>query len=221
MFSRIEACTVLMGGSHMTTVSGLFDSYDDALTAVNKLQALGIDRAQISVVANNTDDWYGRRTENAPDASNAGEDAATGAGVGAAVGGASGLLAGLGLLAIPGIGPVVAAGWLAATAAGAVAGAAAGGAVGGIVGAMTSEGVPESEANVYAEGVRRGGTLVSARVDDDRAAEARAILNEGTVDLTVREGSYRESGWSRFDPDAPTYTAEEVARERSRYGSRI
>ncbi|MPT23506.1 MAG: hypothetical protein E2577_11145, partial [Starkeya sp.] len=44
----------------MATVSGLFDNYDDALTAVNKLQALGIDRAQISLVANNSDDWYGR-----------------------------------------------------------------------------------------------------------------------------------------------------------------
>ncbi len=141
----------------MTTVSGLFDNYDDALTAANKLQALGIDRAQISLVANNIDNWYGRRTQTAPDDSDVGEDAAAGAGVGAAVGGAGGLLAGLGLLAIPGIGPVVAAGWLAATAAGAIAGAAAGGAVGGIVGAMTSEGVPESEANVYAEGVRRGG----------------------------------------------------------------
>jgi hypothetical protein len=206
----------------MTTVSGLFENYDDALTATNKLQALGIDRANISLVANNTDDWYGRRTDNADDDSEAGEDAAKGAGMGAVVGGAGGLLAGLGLLAIPGIGPVVAAGWLAATAAGAVAGAAAGGAVGGIVGAMTSEGVPETEANVYAEGVRRGGTLVSARVDDNRAAEARAILNANrAVDLTARERSYRESGWSRFDPDAPSYTAEEVARERSRYGSTV
>jgi hypothetical protein len=210
------------GGSAMTTVSGLFDNYDDALTATNKLQALGIDRANISIVANNTDDWYGRRTASADTDSEAGEDAAKGAGLGAVVGGAGGLLAGLGLLAIPGIGPVVAAGWLAATAAGAVAGAAAGGAVGGIVGAMTSEGVPETEANVYAEGVRRGGTLVSARVDDNRAAEARAILNTNrAVDLTARERSYRESGWSRFDPDAPTYTAEEVARERSRYGSTV
>ncbi|QJP13276.1 hypothetical protein G3545_06195 [Starkeya sp. ORNL1] len=206
----------------MTTISGLFDNYDDALTATNKLQALGIDRANISIVANNTDDWYSRRTGSADTESEAGEDAAKGAGVGAVVGGAGGLLAGLGLLAIPGIGPVVAAGWLAATAAGAVAGAAAGGAVGGIVGAMTSEGVPETEANVYAEGVRRGGTLVSARVDDSRAAEARAILNANrAVDLTARERSYRESGWSRFDPDAPTYTAEEVARERSRYGSTV
>ena len=211
---------MLMGGNDMTTVSGLFDDYDDALTAVNRLQALGIDRANISIVANNTDDWYGRRTDTTDDDNETGEDAAKGAGVGAAVGGAGGLLAGLGLLAIPGIGPVVAAGWLAATAAGAVAGAVAGGAVGGLVGAMTSEGVPENEANVYAEGVRRGGTLVSARVDDDRATEARAILNgNGAVDVIEREQAYREEGWSRFDPDSPSYTTDEITRERGRYSA--
>ncbi|WP_371347181.1 hypothetical protein [Ancylobacter sp. IITR112] len=212
----------------MATVSGLFDSYDDALTAVNKLQALGIDRAQISLVANNADDWYGRDTAAAPaaehrdhaghDESHAGEGAATGAGIGAVVGGAGGLLTGLGLMAIPGVGPVVAAGWLVATGAGVVAGAAAGGAVGGIVGAMTSEGVPEERAHVYAEGVRRGGTVVSARVPDDREAEAQAILDaESGVDVGARERAYRDEGWTRFDPDAPAYTAPEVQRERARY----
>lgn len=202
----------------MANVSGLFDNYDDALTAVNKLQALGIDRANISLVANNADDWYGRRTGEPRTDSHTGEGAATGAGIGAVVGGAGGLLAGLGLLAIPGIGPVVAAGWLAATGAGAVAGAAAGGAVGGLVGGLTSEGVSEERAHVYAEGVRRGGTLVSARVPDDRASEAQEILdNEASVDLTARERVYREEGWSRFDPDAPVYTSKEVVRERSRY----
>ena len=65
------------------------------------------------------------------------EDAATGAGIGAVVGGAGGLLTGLGIMAIPGVGPVVVAGWLAATAVGAVAGAVAGGAAGGIIGALT------------------------------------------------------------------------------------
>lgn len=211
----------------MATVSGLFDNYDDALTAVNKLQALGIDRAQISIVANNADDWYGRDTTatttttthtHAHHESHAGDGAATGAGIGAVLGGAGGLLTGLGLMAIPGVGPVVAAGWLVATGAGAVAGAAAGGAVGGIVGAMTSEGVPEERAHVYAEGVRRGGTVVSARVPDEREAEAQAILDaESAVDVTARERVYREEGWTRFDPDAPAYTAPEVHRERARY----
>ncbi|MBS7544814.1 hypothetical protein [Ancylobacter oerskovii] len=201
----------------MATVSGLFDNYDDALTAVNKLEGLGIDRANISIVANNSGDWYGQRVDR-PDDSNAGEGAASGAGIGAVIGGAGGLLAGLGVMAIPGIGPVVAAGWLVATGVGAVAGAAAGGAVGGMVGAMTSEGVPERDAHLYAEGVRRGGTVVSAKVDEDRVAEAQDILNdEAAVDLATRERVYREEGWSRFDPDAPVYTTEEVIRERERH----
>ncbi|MCK0198989.1 hypothetical protein MWN34_18990 [Ancylobacter sp. 6x-1] len=202
----------------MATVSGLFDTYDDAQSAVNKLQALGIDRADISLVANNTDDWYGRRVEADARESEAGEGAAAGAGVGAAIGGAGGLLTGLGLLAIPGVGPVVAAGWLAATGVGVLAGAAAGGAVGGIVGGLTAEGVSEDRANVYAEGVRRGGTVVSARVPDGLAAEAQAILDDETgVDITAREQVYRGEGWSRFDPDAPAFTSEQVERERARY----
>ncbi|MBS7586329.1 hypothetical protein [Ancylobacter defluvii] len=206
----------------MATVSGLFDNYDDALTAVNKLQALGIDRASISIVANNSGDWYGQRAvdrdDNGHASKGAGEGAGTGAGIGAVLGGAGGLLAGLGVMAIPGVGPVVAAGWLAATGLGAVAGAAAGGAVGGLVGAMTSAGVPERDAHLYAEGVRRGGTVVSAKVDDDQVAEAQAILDEeAAVDLTARERVYREEGWSRFDPDAPVYTSDEVVRERERH----
>jgi len=203
------------------TVSGLFDDYDDALTATNKLQALGISRQDVSLVANNSDDWYEKRnstTTTTADGSEVGKDAAGGAGIGAVLGGAGGALAGLGLLAIPGIGPVVAAGWLASTALGVAAGAVAGGAAGGIVGALTSDGVPEKEAHVYAEGVRRGGTLVSARVPDDRVAEAQAILDEHRrVDWTAREQDYRAGGWNSFDESAPVYSADEVARERTRY----
>lgn len=202
----------------MATVSGLFDRYDDALTAVNHLQALGIDRASISLVSNNADN---RHATEGVDTGDVGEDAAAGAGMGAVVGGAGGLLAGLGMFAVPGVGPVIGAGWLVATAAGAVAGAAAGGAVGGLVGAMTSEGVPESDAHVYAEAVRRGGTLVSARVEEDQVAEARAILDDASsVPLVERERAYRAGGWSRFDPDAPVFTNDEITRERARYGVR-
>lgn len=203
----------------MTTVSALFDTYDQGRDAANRLEALGIPSANISVVSNNVDDWYGNAGERTPrHDSEAAGDAAKGAGVGAAVGGAGGLLAGLGLMAIPGIGPVVAAGWLAATAAGALAGAAAGGAVGGIVGSMTDEGVPERDANLYAEGVRRGGTLVSARVEDARVDEAQAVLDGATpVNLSDRERVYREGGWNSFDPAAPAYTADQVTKERATY----
>lgn len=162
----------------MKTVAGLFDSYDDAADAVGELEATGIPHADISIVANNSSDWYDRDRSDGSDHSDVGEDAAQGAGLGAVVGGVGGLLTGLGVIAIPGVGPVVAAGWLAATAAGALGGAAVGGAAGGMVGALTDSGVPEDDAHLYAEGVRRGGTLVTAKVDDELAAAAERILHQ-------------------------------------------
>lgn len=126
--------------------------------------------------------------------SNAGE----GAGIGAGVGGAAGLLAGLGMIAIPGIGPVVAAGWLAATAAGAAAG--------GIIGAMTSAGVNEREAHVYAKSVRRGGSVVSLRTSEARAPEAEAIMDRATpIDVATRRADYEREGWTQFDANATPY----------------
>ena len=188
----------------MKTVTALFDDYDDAEDAVRELETTGIPEADISIVANNSNDRH-----DGGNGSDAGEEAATGAGIGAVVGGAGGLLTGLGLMAIPGVGPVVAAGWLAATAVGAVAGAAAGGAAGGILGALTDSGVPERDAHVYAEGVRRGGALVTARVDDSQVGQAEEILSElGSVDLSARRTDYEQGGWSRFDPDAPPYAAD-------------
>lgn len=197
------------------TVTGLFDSYEAASAAVQELGAIGVPHADISLVANNSDSWYRHSDTDTP--SDAAEDAGTGAGIGAVVGGVGGLLAGLGIMAIPGVGPVVAAGWLAATAVGAAAGAVAGGAAGGLVGALTDSGVPESDANVYAEGVRRGGTLVTARVPDDRLAQANEVLaRHKRVNVGERGQYYRNSGWSRFDPAAPAYAPDEVVRERRR-----
>jgi hypothetical protein len=195
------------------TVTALYDTYDAAVSAVNDLEASGIPHADISLVSNNVDHRY-----DGDHPTNAAADAGTGAGIGAAVGGVGGLLTGLGLLAIPGVGPVVAAGWLVATAVGAAGGAVVGGAAGGIVGSLTGAGVPEHDANFYAEGVRRGGTLVTARVDDARAPVAREILQHHKwVDPTARGAAYRESGWTSFDESAPPYTPEQVAAERNRY----
>jgi uncharacterized protein YqgC (DUF456 family) len=145
------------------TVAAVYDTYDSAVTAVNALEAAGIRHSDISIVSNNVDNQYGKDRP-----AEAAKDAGKGAGVGAVVGGVGGLLTGLGLLAIPGVGPVVAAGWLVATAAGAATGAVVGGAAGGLVGSLTGAGVPEHAAHFYAEGVRRGGTLVTARVEDAR-----------------------------------------------------
>lgn len=198
------------------TVTGLYDTYEAAVSAVNELESAGIPQSDISIVSNNIDNRYEPKG-----ASRAGADAGAGAGIGAAVGGVGGLLTGLGLLAIPGVGPVVAAGWLVATAVGAAGGAVVGGAAGGLVGSLTGAGVPERDANFYAEGVRRGGTLVTARIDDARAPIAREILQRHHwVDPAVRGAAYREGGWTRFDEDAPAYTPEEIAAERRRYTGR-
>lgn len=195
----------------MKTVSGLFDDYSDARAAVSALEDRGVPSDDISIVSNNVGERYSKD-------SNAAEGAGTGAGLGAAVGGIGGLLTGLGVMAIPGVGPVVAAGWLAATAAGAAAGAVAGGAAGGLIGAMTESGVPEEHAHVYAEGVRRGGAVVTARVDESLYADAQAILRRGSwVDPEQRRAAYLEQGWTRFDEKLDPYTPEEIEKERLRY----
>ncbi|HZL30421.1 MAG TPA: general stress protein [Pseudolabrys sp.] len=196
-----------------TTVTGLYDSYAAAKPAVDALEAAGISSSDISVIANNADGSYVDKNR-----SNAGPDAGAGAGIGAIVGGAGGLLAGLGMLAIPGVGPVVAAGWLVATAVGAAGGAAVGAAAGGIIGSMTEAGVDERQAHFYAEGVRRGGTLVAARVDGDEVPKAREILGRyQPVDPVAREAAYRRDGWRSFDEAAPLYSVDEIEAERRRY----
>ncbi len=198
------------------TITRMFDNYSDAQQAVTELNRLGINDDDVSLIASNADGSHGEHYDH----SEAAEDAGKGAATGGLIGGAGGLLAGLGMLAIPGLGPVVAAGWLASTVIGAGVGAAVGGAAGGIVGALKDSGESEDDAHIYAEGVRRGGTLLSARVPDDLAGEAEGILKRHhSVDASTRGGAYREQGWSRFDESAPSYTRAQVRDERGRYGA--
>lgn len=201
------------------TVSRLYDSYADARSAVARLEAAGVPHSDVSIVANNSENWFDKDSKVDRDrdgTDDRAEGAGTGAGIGAGLGGAAGLLAGLGLLAIPGLGPVVAAGWLAATAAGAAAGAA----TGGIIGALTQAGVSDEDAQTYAEGVRRGGTLVTARVPDGDRARMEAALNQSAVNMSDRRSAWQKSGWKSFDPASKPYGADEVRRERSLYGPR-
>ena len=96
-------------------ISRLYDRYADAEAAVRSLEAAGVPHSDISIVANNSDNWFssGKKVDRDGDGvDDRAEGAGKGAGIGAGLGGAAGLLAGLGLLAIPGLGPVVAAGWL-------------------------------------------------------------------------------------------------------------
>ena len=203
------------------TISRLYDNYADAQRAVNSLEAAGLPHSDLSIVANNSDSWYNNsKTGTKVDRDRDGVDdraegAGKGAGVGAGLGGAAGLLAGLGLLAIPGLGPVVAAGWLASTALGAAAGAA----TGGVVGALTQAGISNDEAPLYAEGVRRGGTLVSARVPDADKGRLEAILNQSAVNLRDRSAAWQKAGWKSYDPAAQPYSADQVRKERQLYGT--
>ena len=188
------------------TVSRLFDSYSQAQAAVEALEQGGFTSSEISLVSRYRDDNTLVDDE--------GSGTATGAAAGALVGGGGGLLAALGLIAIPGIGPLVATGVLATT----LVGAAGGSVVGGLIGALTNAGVSEDDAHVYSEGVRRGSSLVTVTTDDARASKAESILNaHKPVDVRQRREDYVAGGWSKYDPDAKGYTAEEIRRERETY----
>ncbi|RYE45770.1 MAG: hypothetical protein EOP24_18055 [Hyphomicrobiales bacterium] len=179
----------------MQTIIGQFDSYEHAAAAVHALHEAGIAHTDISFVANTPPDFE-------PD--EVGEGAQTGAEVGAGLGAAGGLLAGLGIISIPGLGPVVAAGWLFATAIGAFAGAGVGAATGGLIGAFTSAGVPETEAKVLAERLERGGAIVSARVDEAHAGPAAAILRHAEGIEAVPHGEEIETAAQEIpDEDLP------------------
>jgi hypothetical protein len=205
------------------TISRLYNSYADAREAVRNLEAAGVGHSDISIIASNADNWYSSdpKADTYPDPDldrkdDRAEAARTGAGVGAAVGGAAGLLAGLGLMAIPGVGPVVAAGWLVSTLAGAVAG----GAAGSVIGALTQAGVSKEDAEIYAEGLRRGGAVLSARVPDVDAARLQAVMDRSAVNIQERGAAYRQTGWESFNPKATPYTADQIRKERELYGRR-
>ena len=165
----------------MKIVAAIFETKTQAEDAVRALEDAGIASADVSLIA--------------PKSENDFSGTAEGTGVGAALGGAGGLLAGLGAFAIPGIGPVVGAGWLATT----LIGAAAAGAAGGLVGSLTEAGVDERDAHVYGESLRRGGVLVTARVDDEELDAAAAIWPARTADVNERRAEYERTGRSTHD----------------------
>jgi len=201
------------------TITRLYNSHAEARAVVDALRAANVAERNISVLASNADEWHRDKSPATyPDKDLDGRDdraeaAGTGAGLGAVAGGAVGALTGLGLMAIPGVGPIVAAGWLVAT----LAGAAAGGATGGIIGALTQTGATPEEAEVYAESLRRGGAVVSVQTDDADRVRIAGIMDRSSIDVGDRGAAYRKAGWSRFDPAAPPYTPEQVTRERTLY----
>jgi hypothetical protein len=192
------------------TIVGLFDTFDQAQRAVQGLIDQGFPARDISVIAA---DAEGRITGTSGENAVA-ESAGAGAVGGTVVGGVLGLLVGLGALAIPGIGPVIAAGPLAAaigTAAAAIGtaalGAGIGAASGGLLGALVGAGIPEEEAGYYSEGVRRGGTLVAVSADESMADSAQIVLNSyGAVDIRERSASWGDRSTWGDSSDTTTYT---------------
>ena len=191
----------------MQTVVALFRNAGDARRAIEALHLAGFDKDNVSLLARDETFEVRDTAEFSGEADDV--SAAEGAGIGAVeggvIGGLAGFLASLGALAIPGIGPVIAAGTLASTLAGAGIGAAAGAATGGIVAALVDTGVPEEDAHVYAEGVKRGGILVMVHpTDSSRANTAVTILKQANaVDVTRERAQWETEGWTRFESGGP------------------
>jgi len=154
-------------------VVGLVNTHAQADRIVDSLQSAGIPKHEISALFPDkagTRDFAMEKNTKAP------EGAVTGASAGGAVGGTIGLLAGIGALAIPGLGPFIAAGPIMA----ALSGAAAGAALGGLTGALIGMGIPEMEAKVYEGKIVGGHILLSVHVqDDDQRDQVKAILERG------------------------------------------
>jgi Protein of unknown function (DUF3341) len=177
-----------------TAVYGIFRNRSQAENAVDRLVAAGFRTEDISVLLPEnvgTKDFAHEKNTKAP------EGTTTGAVAGGVVGGTLGLLAGVGALAIPGLGPFIAAGPIMA----ALAGLGAGGAVGGVVGALVGMGIPEYEAKRYEGRIKEGGILMSVHCDDsDWTKKAKDLLEQtGADDIS----STSEAGADFAETDKP------------------
>ncbi len=193
--------------------------YDDIQTAHDVLQALsqeGFYRDDMSVIGYDPEGRYADYIETEVEPVGESEVAA-GAGIGAVIGAIGGLMVGLSALVVPGVGPVIAAGSIATTLLGAGVGAVAG----GLIGALVEAGVPEEEAEYYAEAVRRGGYLVLLNTVEDRVPEAVEVMNRyNPADVETRTVRWREQGWAGYEAEAEPYTYEAVETERSYWAER-
>ena len=207
----------------MKTIVALFEDLEDARDAVEDLVDNGIPRADINLVARDVESRYSRyfddegrlRHENRHDRDDTdGEEIALGAAGGAVIGGLAGVLIGMGLLAIPGLGPIIAAGPIAAG----LSGAALGAVTGGLLGALVDLGVPEEHAGYYAEGVRRGSTMVAVKVAEHQVEEVTSIMDDhDPVDLERRVEYWRsEDDWRGYNTEAEPYTSDQIRDYRQR-----
>lgn len=197
-----------MSTTDTRTVVGVFATTREAEEAIRELRDEGAPAAAISLVARrNTSGGEELAGEERGEVSEKASNIVADAGIGAAVGGVGGLLLSVAGLVLPGIGPIIAAGPIAATLTGAGIGAAGG----GLLGAIEETGVPEKDAQDYAEGVRRGDVLVTVKAPPDKAALVRDIMDRhGALDIDERAGPPRLStgdvkvGGSRTEALGPT-----------------
>lgn len=165
-----------------TAVYGLCATRETAETTVDQLLAGGFRNEDISALLQDnvgTKDFAHQKATKAP------EGTTTGAVAGGVIGGTLGLLAGIGALAIPGVGPLIAAGPIMAT----LAGVGSGGLVGGIIGALVGMGIPEYEAKRFEGRIKAGGILISVHCDNsDWVAKAKDILKHNGVEDIASTG---------------------------------
>jgi len=179
-----------------TAAFGIYDDRVSVENAVDTLRKEGFRNTDISVLFpenEGTKDFAHEKNTKAP------EGTATGAGTGAVIGGGLGWLAGIGALAIPGLGPFIAAGPIMA----ALAGVGVGGAIGGIAGALIGMGIPAYEAKRYEGRVKKGGILLSVHCDSsDWTKKAKGIL-ERTGAEDVSSTGEASADFSKSDRPLP------------------
>ncbi|HXM97802.1 MAG TPA: DUF3341 domain-containing protein [Candidatus Dormibacteraeota bacterium] len=177
-----------MSDNKKTSVFGIYTNRDTVERAADTIVKSGFSASDISVLLPEN---LGSKQIGTEKATKAPEGAATGAGSGAILGGTLGLLAGIGALAIPGLGPFIAAGPIMA----ALAGAGVGGTVGGITGALIGLGIPEYEAKRYEGRVSKGGILLSVHCNtSEQVSRAKEILkNTGAEDISSTGESSADS----------------------------
>src|SRR6187401_1110290 len=180
-----------------TAVFGLYPTVDRAERAVDELVAAHFDNADVSVlIADNqsSKDFAHEKQTKAP------EGATTGVTAGGTLGGTLGLLAGIGALAIPGVGPFIAAGPIM----GALAGIGVGGAVGGLVGALVGMGIPEYEAKRYEGRLKEGGVLLSVHcATSDEITRAKKILEQSGAGDIASSGEKTGEAYATVAAVAP------------------
>ena len=192
----------------MKTVTGVFSSMADAERTALQLEEIGISNDAVGIIAGNE---TGKHREYLEKSKHASRSAGAAAASGAATGGGVGILASLVVLAIPGVGPIIAGGAIATV----ITGLGIGAAGGGLISAFHDMSISHEEAPLYEEAVRRGELLVVAQVDDPLEARAADLMiANGGRDIRDVFDTWREQGWSGPKSDPHPYVADSTIRSR-------